>query len=361
VPTATAPRSDAAVPLVSGPAQKKARRGLRGWQWALLTVSSVTVLVFAGRAPVARALTRSNLAAIPGWHADFSDAQVSFLPLSYSVTGLRFLPDDVTRPILLVEKLDTGVVWRDLLRGEVNAWGSLQHPSLTTFTTDSAAPDVSALLRTVMPLPMRRVQLKGGMLLAVLSSGRSDDPARPEGNAATLRFKDIEGTLETSGGPEAIQQTLALRSMLGASGTASAFVTAEVRDSKVRSLKGQLELQDLNLAELDPLLAAAGLEAGGTFSALTQVSVVRGKVTGTLEPTLENGSVKGLGPQTHAKLDALLGTDGLEVGEARSGTGLQGRFKNPTPDLWTAVSSLGRDAFVEGLSASLQKLPAHAR
>jgi hypothetical protein len=320
------------------------------------------VLVFAGRAPLTRSLTRAHLATLSGWRADFSDATVSFLPLTYTVTGLRLVPEDVTRPILRVEKLDTGVVWRDLLQGQINAWGSLQHATLTTFTTDSAVPDVSVLLQSLMPLPMRRVQLKDGALLAVFSSGRSEDPAHPEGHAPSLRFKDLEATLETSGGPQAVQQTLALRSTLGTSGTVSAFVTAELRDSKVRALKGQLELQDLKLEELDAVLLSTGLEAGGTMGLLAQVSMERGKLTGTLEPTLENGRVKGLGPHSHARLAALLGTDGLEVLEDRSGaTGIHGRFKNPTPDLWTAVSSLGRDAFVEGFSASLQKLPAHAR
>jgi hypothetical protein len=80
---------------------------------------------------------------------------------------------------------------------------------------------------------------------------------------------------------------------------------------------------------------------------------------------LKNGHVEAVGEDLGNKLKASLADDGVELlsdrvpGRNAVSTiiPIHGKLMKPKIDVWTAVSGVMRNAFVEGLSESLQKLP----
>jgi hypothetical protein len=85
------------------------------------------------RQPVTRWATRRSLDKMQGYRGDFLDARISFLPLSYTITRLKLVPDDTSLPTFYVERLQSGLFARDLIRGRLRAWANVERAKMTFF------------------------------------------------------------------------------------------------------------------------------------------------------------------------------------------------------------------------------------
>jgi hypothetical protein len=341
---------------------------LRWWHWTLVAVGALWLTGLLVRQPLTRFATHRALGAIPGWQADAADAHLSFFPLVYSVSRLHFVPEDRSLPILYIERADTGLFWGDLLRGRLNSWANLERVKMTFFLIPIHIPDLAAMLQKVMPLAIARVQCKHGEVTVAFRHSRSADPEKPEGDGPQLWFHDLEATVEglaTRPELEPHATTLALRSTMARTGNLSAFVTVDLLTPGAITFSGQLELDRLHLADLDSVLAPSGLKLGGTFDLKARFGVDHGKLTGALEPVLKHGFVEALGGELGRKLQLALADDGIQLLSDRvpgrdalvTIIPLHGELNRPRLDVWAAVSGVLRNAFVVGLSESLQKLP----
>lgn len=344
---------------------------LHWWHWTLMALGVLCLTVAVVRQPLTRYATRRALARIPGWTGTVAAARVSFFPLVYTVTDLTLVPEDRSLPVFYVGRLDSGLFWGDLLRGRLNAWGKLDRAKMTFFLIPIVIPDIAALLQKILPLAIERLQLKRGEITIALRKSRSDDPERPEGTGPQIWFHDMEASMEglaTRTELEKHATTLAIRATMAHSGTFQAFVTADLLATDMLSFTGQFELRGLQLSDLDTILRPAGLQIRGTFDQLARFGVERGKLTGALQPLLKNGHVEAVGGDLGNKLKASLADDGVEMlsdgvpGRNAVSTiiPIHGTLMKPKIDVWTAVSGVMRNAFVEGLSESLQRLPAPA-
>ncbi len=344
-------------------------RHLRWWHWCLFAVGVLWLTVLLVREPLTRYATHKAFGAIPGWEAEVADAHLSFFPLVYSVSGLHLVPEDKSLPIFYVKRLDTGVFWGDLLRERLNAWANLDRVKMTFFLIPIHIPDLAAVLQKVMPLSIERMQCKHGEITVAFRHSRSDDPEKPEGEGPQLWFHDLEATLEglaTRPELEPHATTLALRSTMARTGKVSAFVTVDLLTHGAITFSGQLRLVDLNLADLDSVLAPAGLRLAGTFDLKARFGVDHGELTGALEPVLKHGHVEALGGDLGKKLELALADDGIQLLSDRvpgrdalvTIIPMHGNLNRPKFDVWAAVSGVLRNAFVVGLSESLQQLPA---
>lgn len=321
---------------------------LRRWQWVVLMVFALGAVGLAARQPLTREMTRHSLAGITGWTSDFTDAHLSFMPLRYTVTGLSLVPNDSSQPKLFIERLELGFPVGDLMKGERHPSSTLENATLTLTAGPEAVSQATRLLRQAMPITTRRAQLKGGTL--VVKYG-----------AQSLQLTHLEATLEanrTVAGFETFTNTLALRGQLGA-GTVTVFANAQLRDEKLLALKSQLEVQGLDAQDLDPVLDGSDLQVRGMLGVFADLTVEQGVLTGTLEPTLQQGSVTGFTPQTHTQLRALISSPAVSLqAEQRTANGplaLRGGFTAPPdPDFWNALSTIGKAAFAEGLTAAAQ-------
>lgn len=352
-------------------ARKKAipmRGRFRWWHWTLLSLGVLFVALAAARQPLTRYATRRALAGLPGWTGTVADARVTFFPLVFTVTDLTLVPDDRSLPIFYVGRLDSGLFWGDLLRGRLNAWGKLDRAKMTFLLIPIVIPDIAALLQQILPFAIERLQLKRGEITIALRKSRSDDPDRPEGKGPQIWFHDMEASIEGLATRTELEQhatTVTIRATVAHSGTFQAFVTADLLATDMLSFTGQLELRGLQLTDLDTLLRPAGLKISGTFDLLARFGIERGTLTGALQPVLKNGHVEAISGDLGNKLKASLADEGVELLSDRvpgrnavsTIVPIHGRLMKPKIDVWTAVSGVMRNAFVEGLSESLQQLP----
>jgi hypothetical protein len=337
-------------------------------RWVLALIAVLCVVVVVVRQPLTRSATRRSLSKIEGYRADFLDARVSFLPLSYTVTRLKLVPDDRSLPIFYIERLHTGLFFRDLLRGRLRAWANLDHAKMTFFLIPIVIPDIAAILRQVMPFEVSRAQLKDGEVTVVLRHQRHADENRPEGRGPQLWFHGIEATIEGMSTRAELAEgatTLALRCAVQHSGRLDVFVTVDLLASKGLTFSGQTDLRGLDLRDMEPLLARAEIKASGTFDLLARFTSKDGRLSGGLQPVLKNAKVESLGEDLGTKLKASLADKAIQLASDRvpgrnavaTVVPIHGTRDNPKLEAWPAVLGVMRNAFVEGLSESLSKLP----
>ncbi|MGO8969754.1 MAG: hypothetical protein ACLQDQ_09290 [Myxococcaceae bacterium] len=342
---------------------------LRWWHWALLGLTIAWLAILAVRQPLTRYATHRALRAIPGWEADAADARLGFFPLVYTVTGVHLVPEDRSLPVFYIERMDTGVFWGDLLRRRLNGWANLDRVKMTFFLIPIHIPDLAAMLQKVMPLAIERMQCKASEITIALRHTRSGDPEKPEGDGPQLWFHDLEATVEGLATRPELQPhatTLALRATMASTGKLSAFVTVDLLTPGANTFTGQLGLVGLKLADLDSVLGPSGFRLSGTFDLKARFGVDHGKLSGALEPVLKHGQVEALGGDLGKKLEVALADDGVQLLSDRvpgrdalvTIIPIHGNLNHPKLDVWAAVSGVLRNAFVVGLSESLQQLPA---
>ena len=345
------------------------RSSHRAWgRWLLAFIAVLCVVVGVLRQPLTRSATRRSLSKIEGYQADFLDARISFLPLSYTVTRLKLVPDDTSLPIFYIERLHTGLFFRDLLRGRLRAWANVDHAKMTFFLIPIVIPDIAAILRRLMPFEVSRAQLKDGEVTVVLRHQRVADENRPEGRGPQLWFHGIEATIEGMSTRAELAEgatTLALRCAMQHSGRLDVFVTVDLLASKGLTFSGQADLRGLDLRDMEPVLARAGVKASGTFDLLARFSSKDRRLNGGLQPVLKNGKVESLGEDLGTKLKASLADKTIQLASDRvpgrnavaTVVPIHGTLDNPKLEVWPAVMGVMQNAFVEGLSESLSKLP----
>jgi len=345
------------------------RSSHRAWgRWLLAFIGVLCVVVGVARQPLTRSVTRRSLSRIEGYRADFLDARVSFLPLSYTVTRLKLVPDDTSLPIFYIERLHTGLYFRDLLRGRLRAWTNVDHAKMTFFLIPIVIPDIAAVLRRVMPFEVSRAQLKDGEVTVVLRHQRVADDDRPEGRGPQLWFHAIEATIEGMSTRAELAEgatTLALRCAMQHSGRLDVFVTVDLLASKGLTFSGQSDLRGLDLRDMEPVLARAGVKASGTFDLLARFTSKDGRLNGGLQPVLKNAKIESLSEDLGIKLKAGLADEAIQLASDRvpgrnavaTVIPIHGNLNDPKLEVWPAVMGVMRNAFVEGLSESLSKLP----
>jgi hypothetical protein len=162
------------------------------WMRVVTVLALLCLAVAVIRQPVTRWATRRSLDKMQGYRGDFLDARISFLPLSYTITRLKLVPDDTSLPTFYVERLQSGLFARDLIRGRLRAWANVERAKMTFFLIPIVIPDIAAILRQLIPFEVSRAQLKDGEVTVALRHHRVGDERRPEGKGPQLWFHDIE-------------------------------------------------------------------------------------------------------------------------------------------------------------------------
>jgi hypothetical protein len=130
---------------------------------------------------------------------------------------------------------------------------------------------------------------------------------------------------------------------------------------------GQVRLQDLKLKELYEYVALkAGVQIPkGTFDLFAEFTCKRGVLTGGIKPVLKNAEITAAEPGLGAKIKAALIDTAVDIFSDRvpgrnavaTIIPIHGDLHKPDFQLWPTILAVVRNAFVEGLSASLSNLP----
>jgi hypothetical protein len=148
------------------------------------------------RQPVTRWATRRSLDKMQGYRGDFLDARISFLPLSYTITRLKLVPDDTSLPTFYVERLQSGLFARDLIRGRLRAWANVERAKMTFFLIPIVIPDIAAIVNSEGARP--RVppfsRQATGVMCSHASAPDSGSPGRARAIGALRRRRGMSQT-----------------------------------------------------------------------------------------------------------------------------------------------------------------------
>jgi hypothetical protein len=321
--------------------------------------------------PIATWRTRIALNDMRDMRGRFSDVDVSLHDLSYSIRGLRIekiSAGGAALPFFEAERVDLGLYWKELLRGNVVAGIRLQRPKLNLIAAEEKeerqledSGRVGFQVGKLSPFRLERIEVQEGQVLFVDATSKE----RPE-----LWLHGIEATLENFSTREALSEgeptVLALRGVLQRSGKVTLFATLDPA-AKSMTFSGQARVEGLKLAEISELLIAkTGISAkGGTLDMSARFVAENGAIRGGVRPVLKNPEVgqgkPGLGEKLKAGLIDLsldLFSDDIPRRDGVATTiPIRGEVNAPQIQAVPTILGIVRNAFVTGLADSLANLP----
>jgi hypothetical protein len=354
---------------------------MRGWVRVLVIVLvALAVLVVAAVLavqPLATWRTRKALSHLEGMQARFSTVRVSLRDLSYEIRGLRIekrASSGKLQPFFEARTIRVGLLSRELWHRHLVAHVDLDRPRLSLVEEGvgeeegrapkeevKKVPTLAQRLGNLGPLRVDRIQVRGGEV-------RWTDAREPE--QPTLRFHRVEATLENLATRPALSRgeptVLAARGVLQETGQLSFFATADPLAKKL-TFAGQGRLDHLQVKELGALFASKTdvKPTQGTLDLTLRFECENGELNGGIRPLLKGAETKaakkGIGP----KLKSFLADASLHIfkndvpGQEAVATTvpIQGSLDDPKLQLVPTILGVVRNAFVRGLSASLQGLP----
>jgi hypothetical protein len=321
--------------------------------------------------PIATWRTRIALNDIPNYRGRFTDVDVSLHDFSYSVRGLRIekvSAAGAALPFFEAERVDLGLYWKELLRGNVVAGIRLLRPKLNLVAAEKKserqledAGTVGFQVGKLAPFRVERIEVQEGEVLFVDTTERE----RPE-----LWLHAIEATLENFATREALAEgeptVLALRGVLQKTGKLTLFATMDPM-AKSLTFSGQARLEGLHLPELGQLLVAkTGLNPKrGTMDMSARFVAENGVIRGGVRPVLKDPDVDQGKPGLGEKLKAGLVDLSLDLFSddvpRRDGVAttipIRGEVNKPQIQALPTILGIVRNAFVTGLADSLTNLP----
>jgi uncharacterized protein YhdP len=352
------------------------RRALRILAIVVVAVAVLLVAAVLAVQPLATWRTRKALSHLEGMRARFSTVEVSLRDLSYTIRGLRIdkrAADGEYQPFFEARSIRVGLLSRELWHRHLVAHVDLERPRMSLVEEGGEkagrapkeevkkVPSLAQRLGNLGPLRIDRVQVRDGEI-------RWTDAREPE--QPTLRFHGVEATLENLATRPALSRgeptVLAARGVLQDTGQASFFATADPLAKKL-TFAGQGRVEHLDVKELGSLLASKTdvKPTQGRLDLTVRFECENGELTGGIRPLLQGAETKaakkGIGP----KLKSFLADASLHIfkndvpGEQAVATTIpiQGRLDDPKLQLVPTILGVVRNAFVRGLSASLQGLP----
>ncbi|HEX6835360.1 MAG TPA: DUF748 domain-containing protein, partial [Polyangia bacterium] len=219
--------------------------------------------------------------------------------------------------------------------------------------------EIARTLESVPSAGLERLEIVGGQITLV--------DEHHEGQRVWLH--DVNATLENLTSRKKLMEGLpvlvTVRGKLQKTGELTLFLTADPFD-KGLTFAGSAELRHLALADLHQFTKIKGLELpDGSIDMFASVTCKRGKLTGGVKPILKNVEVRAADSKLGDKIKAALADVAVKLFSDRvpgrnavaAVIPIHGDLKNPQVQLVPTVLAVLRNAFVEGLSASLTNVP----
>jgi hypothetical protein len=362
------------------PVQMEPRRGTPSrpdtspWRHrAPWTLAVVVLLLIAGRLALtafATWRTRQALATLPGFRSDFSDVSVSMLHLSYTIDGLELRRDptsdaSASGPVRFrAKRIRVGLDWRQVVRNRaIVVTVKLQEPMLDVVVAGSrqAGTDlrVGEQMSRVPSMAIERFDVQRAAVAFIEATG----DGRP-----AFWLHDLDAAIENLATRPALAHgepaMLAASGSVQKTGQLSVFVTADPFSRRI-TLCARASIEHLDVHEVASLVAKETDYAPrkGTIDLFAEIHVLDGRISGGVKPVLKDVDVAPSRPGLAPKLKAwLVDTGQRPVGRAggrraAAGVPLRGDISNPRADTWPATWTLLRNAFANGLAATLEELP----
>jgi hypothetical protein len=360
------------------PWYKKAR-----W-WVLIGTVVLLVALRLLMVPIAKHFTQKGLDSMKGYRGSFADLDLSIVRLSYMIEGLKIYELPVSKgeePLFYSKKIDAHFVWRDLIRFRIRATARVDEPKVVILIQPHKTPKEAAgreikqkakegemptaplsdALQKLIPFKLDRVEVRKGQVLYV---------DKREADKPDIWVHHIEATLENFGSRKDLNNkepsTLGLKAVLQRSGKLDLFAAADPF-AKGLTFSGEMRLRDFNLRELHDMLSAkTGIKLEkGILDIFASFKCVNGTISGGVKPMLKDADFAAAQPGVGKKIKAWLADVAFDIFSDRvpgreavaTIVPIHGRIDHLDTQVWPAVLGVVRNAFVEGLSESLENVP----
>jgi hypothetical protein len=219
--------------------------------------------------------------------------------------------------------------------------------------------EIAKVLESVPSAGLERLELVDSQVILV---DQTHDDQR-------LWLHDLQLTLENMTSRKKLMHGLPLlvtiRTKLQKTGELDAFLTMDPFD-KGMTFAGSVELRHLALADLHQFTTIAGLKLPeGSIDVFASLTCKRGVLTGGVKPILKNVKVTAADDGLGNKIKAVLADAAVKIFSDRvpgrnavsAIIPIHGDLKKPDVQLVPTLLAVLRNAFVEGLSASLTNVP----
>ncbi len=349
---------------------RKRRHRLRWlWLWTPLGIVLFVAVLYAALNPIVSFATQRGLDRLHGVQGSFDRVRITLIRPGYDVWGLRIVERPVARhkePLVYARKIEMRWSWRELLRGHlvrrVKVWNArVMVPMRPGQNGKPSQPplDIARALESVPSAGLDR--------LALVDSEISFVDEHHAGQRVWLHH--VEGALENLKTRKDLMHGLPLlvtmRAKVQDSGALVLFLTLDPFD-KGYTFAGSAELRHLALADLRQFTAIGGLKIPeGSLDLFVSVTCKRNQLTGGVKPILKNVKVEAADKSLGSKLKAALADVAVKIlsdrvpGRNAVATiiPIHGTLDHVEKQLWPTLIAVLRNAFVEGLSASLANLP----
>ncbi len=342
----------------------------RRWLWLIPGIFvAVVLLVLIFLNPIVTYGTQKGLDRLAGASGTFKSLSVTIIHPGYDIYGLKVQQMPVAahpEPLFYADRLEMRWSWRQLLHGHlvrrVKIWRArVVVPMRPGDESKPSQPplEIAKTLESVPSAGLERLELVDSQIILV------DEIHHGE----RIWVHDLELTLENMASRKKLMNGLPLlvtiRGKLQKTGALVAFVTMDPFD-KGLTFAGSVELRHLALADLHQFTSIKGLTLpDGSIDVFASVTSKRGQLTGGVKPILKNVKVAAADDKLGDKIKAALADVAVKIlsdrvpGRNAVSTiiPIHGDLKKPDVQLVPTVLAVLRNAFVEGLSASLTNVP----
>ncbi len=340
------------------------------WLWLIPgTIVAIIVLVFVFLNPIVTYATQKGLDRLKGASGTFKALSVTLIHPGYNVYGLKIVEMPVTahkEPLFYADRVEMRWSWREILHGHlvrrVKIWKArVQVPMRPGDESKPSQPplEIAKTLESVPSAGVERLELVDSQVILV---DEVHDNQR-------LWVHDLQLTLENMASRKKLMKGLPLlvtvRTKVQNSGQLSAFLTMDPFDEGL-TFAGSVELHHLELSDLHQFTSIGGLTLPkGTIDVFASITCKRNELTGGIKPILKNVKVRAADDKLGDKVKALLADVAVKIFSDRvpgrnavsTIIPIHGDLKKPQVQLVPTVLAVIRNAFVEGLSASLTNVP----
>jgi hypothetical protein len=340
------------------------------WLWIIpgaLVALVLLVLLFLN--PIVTYATQKGLNRLEGASGTFKSLKVTLFPPGYDLYGLKVVEMPAgpkSEPIVYADRIEMRWSWREIFHGHlvrrVKIWkGRFVVPMRPGENGKPAQPplEIARVLESVPSAGLERLSVVDSQIIFV--------DAHHEGERFWLHH--VELTLENMATRKKLMKGLpllvTLRSKVQNTGELTVYLTMDPFD-KGLTFAGSAELRHLALADLHQFTTIKGLKLPeGSIDVFVSVTCKRGTLTGGVKPILKNVKVEAADEKLGDKIKAVLADAGVKIlsdrvpGRNAVATiiPIHGDLKQPDVQLVPTILAVLRNAFVEGLSASLTNVP----
>ena len=347
------------------------KRKRRRWLWTVLPVSLMCfgLLVYFCLNLIVAFATQKGLDRLQGASGSFKRVSVTIINPGYDVYGLKVseMPAGPHKePLFYADRVEMRWSWHELLRGHlvrrIKLWNARAMVPMRPGENGKPAQPPLEIAKTLESVPsagLERLSVVHSQLILV------DEHHSGE----RLWLHDFDATVENAASRKELMHGLpvlvTVRGKLQRTGELSVFLTMDPFD-KGLTFAGSAELQHLQLSDLHQFTSIKGLTIPeGKIDVFASVTCKRGELTGGIKPILENVKVKAADNKLGDKIKAFLADVAVKILSDRvpgrnalaTVIPIHGDLKHLEIQKMPAIMAVLRNAFVEGLSASLSNVP----